>query len=109
MKKVSLLPSTNLSTQFTGKNESSSNFLSGKNNQVGTYSYVVDYESATGESGSTQVFLDILEAKVFTTDDPIPEEKDYKEIIENIIAILIMVVIVFIICWLLFGKRKRRR
>lgn len=108
MKKTGLIANTNLSTQFTGRNESSSNFLSGKNNQVGTYSYVVDYESATGESGSTQVFLDILEAKVFTTDDPVPEEKDYKEIVENVIAIAIMVLIVFIICWLLFGKRKRR-
>ena len=109
MKRVGLLPSTNLSTQFTGKNESSSNFLSGKNNQVGNYSYAVDYESATGESGSTQVFLDILEAKVFTTDDPIPEEKDYKEIVENVIAILIVVALIFIIGWLLFGRRKRRK
>lgn len=109
MKKTGLIVNTNLSTQFTGRNESSSNFLSGKNNQVGTYSYVVDYESATGESGTTQVFLDILEAKVFTTDDPVPEEKDYKEIVENVIAIAIMVIIVFIICWLLFGRKKRRR
>ena len=109
MKKVGLIVNTNLSTQFTGRNESSSNFLSGKNNQVGTYSYVVDYESATGESGTTQVFLNILEARVFTTDDPIPEEKDYTKIVENVVVIVVAVGGIALLFWLLFGRKGRKR
>lgn len=109
MKKTGLISNTNLSTQFTGRNEASSNFLSGKNNQVGTYSYVVDYESATGESGSTQVFLNILEARVFTTDDPIEQPKDYAKIIENIVVIVVAVGGIALLFYLLFGRRGRKR
>ena len=111
MKRTGLISNTNLSTQFTGRNEASSNFLSGKNNEVGTYSYVVDYESATGESGSTQVFLNILEARVFTTDDPIEQPKDYAKIVENIIVIVVAVGGIALLFYLLFGRKgsKKRR
>ena len=109
MKRVGVLPNTNLSTQFTGRNEASSNFLSGKNNQVGTYSYVVDYESATGESGSTQVFLNTLEAKVFTTDDPVEQPKDYMKIVENGIVILVIVGGIALLLYLLLGRKSNKK
>lgn len=103
LKTIGLLPNTNLSTQFVGTNEASSNYLSGKTSEVGLYSYTVDYESTTGESGTTQVYLKVLQAKSYTTEDETPSTS-WKE---WVIPIVVIIAIIFVL-YLIFGKRRRR-
>lgn len=104
LKTIGLLPNTNLSTQFVGRNEASSNYLSGKTSEVGTYSYTVDYDSASGESGTIQIYLDVLQAKSYTTEDeePTTNWKDF------VITIIVIVLIIVVLC-LIFGRRRYRR
>jgi|GEM_PF-4541358 len=104
LKTIGLLPNTNLSTQFVGRNEASSNYLSGKTSEVGTYSYTVDYDSASGESGTIQIYLDVLQAKSYTTEDE-ESTSNWKDFVIPIVVILLIIVV---LC-LIFGRRRHRR
>lgn len=107
-KLVGVLPNVSLSTRFNGTNQISQNFIDGSVIAPGTYSYLIDYDSTSGYSGSVTINLEISSAVNNTTSDPIVS-KD--EIIEIIATILLLVVVIALVIWIIkkmFPSKYRR-
>lgn len=108
-KLVGVLPNVSLSTRFNGTNQISQNFIDGSVIAPGTYSYLIDYDSTSGYSGSVTINLEISSAVNNTTSDPIEDAKD--EIIEIIATMLSLVVVIALVIWIIkkmFPSKYRR-
>lgn len=107
-KLVGVLPNVSLSTRFNGTNQISQNFIDGSVIAPGTYSYLIDYDSTSGYSGSVTINLEISSAVNNTTSDPIVSKDEIIEIIATILSLVVVIALVIWIIKKMFPSKYRR-
>lgn len=108
LKLVGVLPNVSLSTRFNGTNQISQNFIDGSVIAPGTYSYLIDYDSTSGYSGSVTINLEISLAVNNTTSDPIVSKDEVIEIIATILSLFVVIALVIWIIKKMFPSKYRR-